>query len=548
MKTADLIIQSKAIFDSVHDEPYPGGIAIEGEKILYVGSDKELQSYIGPTTIIRDFGDKLIMPGFCDGHIHYDGLAKNLFAEVVRGLEDLKSEEECAAAVKAFADLHPHLSRIHGFGWMLTSWGTNPQHPTRNTLDKVLPDKPVYLQSSDGHVMWLNSKAIEESRLEEILLQHPDIPDKLAHRDENGLLTGYFAEKACAFTHSFDAVYTPEQTSLYHKKLLKMLNSYGITGFTDVSMMSYKSLPVSFSVLKSMENSGELTLRCYIWAGIGPDSSGSIEDAVKIREQEVNFCSDKLRIAGIKSVIDGIPFSFTSALLEPYSDNPSVKGETIHPSDVYIKWVEKVNKLGYAVKFHCTGDAAIRLALDSFENSNKVNDNSNLRNAVEHMDIVSYEDIPRYAKLGVIASMQPSHLIMLKGIGALRYGERSKREWNFRKLIEAGVKLSIGTDGPVVDINPLYTVYKAVTRKDLNGTQYSPYTTDQALTLPEVLKGYTTGSAYASNMESKVGTLEAGKYADIAVINRNLFAINADDIKDCHVACTIFNGNIIYEA
>jgi predicted amidohydrolase YtcJ len=203
--------------------------------------------------------------------------------------------------------------------------------------------------------------------------------------------------------------------------------------------------------------------------------------------------------------------------------------------------------MGYAVKIHCCGDAAVRLALDSFEQSNAVHGDRHLRNAVEHMDIVSTQDIPRFKKLGVVASVQPSHAVMTKEIYAVRIGERSRLEWNFRRLIDAGAVLSVGTDSPVVDFNPFHTIYKAVTRKEIDGTRYSPYTAGQEMTLSEVLKGYTAGSAYASSMERKVGTLETGKYADITVADRNLFEIPSDELKDCKAVCTVFDGKIVYE-
>jgi predicted amidohydrolase YtcJ len=548
MNRADLILISSAIFDSVQDAPFPGAVAVTGNKILAVGSLEEISKYVGEETIVRDFGDKLIMPGFCDGHGHYDGLANKAFAEVVSGLEDQRSEEDCARIVKEFADENPHIKRISGFGWMLTNWGANPKRPTKTSLDNLVPDKPVYLQSGDGHAMWLNSKAIEECRLEEILRNDSEITENLAPRDSSGKLTGFFAERAGSYTHSFKDADAAEQRPEYHKKLVKLLNQYGITGFTDVTMMPHDALAGYYAPLKSLENDGELTIRCYIWAGAGPAGSVSTEDAAKIRSYEAFLGSDKLRIAGIKSMMDGIPFNYTAALLEPYTDNSEVRGEILFPPEIYEKWVEGINRLGYAIKFHCCGDAAIRLALDCFEKSNSINDNTNLRNAIEHLDIVTAQDIPRLNQLGVIASVQPAHPIMARGILAVRYGERSKREWNFRKLINSGARLSVGTDTPVVHFNPLLTVYKAVTRKDIDGARYSPYTADQAMTLAEVLKGYTIGSAYASNMNQKVGTLEAGKYADIAVIDRNLFDITADEIKDSRVVCTVFDGKVVCEA
>jgi predicted amidohydrolase YtcJ len=547
MDAAELVLFSDAIFDSVGDVPFAGGIAVSGNKIRHVGSREAVEKYIGPNTVVRDFGDQLIMPGICDGHAHLDGTANKQYAEVAGGLDKCKSEEECVRAVKAFAENHPGLKRINGISWVLTNWGPNPKKPTKASLDRAFPDIPVYLLGADGHSNWLNSKAIEECNLEEIVRKNPDVPE-LAPRDENGEFTGFLAERICHIVNAFAEKYTREQKTEYQSKIIRELNAQGITGFTDVTPMPSAALADYYWLLKSLENSGKLTLRCYIWAGLGPDrESGSAEDAERVRLHEAFMNSDKLRIAGIKALIDGIPFSHTSAMLEPYDDNPNVRGEFLQPAEVYHRWITAVNKLGYAVKLHCCGDAAVRLALDSFELSNAVNDNRKLRNSVEHMDIVSNADIPRFKKLRVIASIQPAHVIMTKGIYDVRIGERSKQTWNYRRLINSGAVLSIGTDSPVVDFNPFQTIYFAVTRRDLDGIQYSPNTADQALTLPEALKGYTINSAYASNMEHKVGTLEAGKYADIIVLDRNLFKVSSEELKDSRVVCTIFDGRVVYE-
>jgi predicted amidohydrolase YtcJ len=548
MGAADLVLFSEAVFNSVGDVPFSGGVAVTGNKITYVGPREAAEKFIGPKTVVRDFGDQLIMPGICDGHAHLDGTANKRYAEVAGGLDRCKSEEECVEVVKAFAASHPGLKRINGISWVLTNWGPNPKKPTKASLDRAFPDIPVYLLGADGHSNWLNSRAIEECNLEEIVRQNPDVPE-LAPREANGDFTGFLAERICHIVNAFAEKYTREQRTEYQSKIIRALNSCGITGFTDVTPMPSSAVIDYYWLLKTLENKNELTLRCYAWAGMGPvKGSDSIEDAETVRRLEAFMNSDKLRIAGIKTLIDGIPFSHTSAMLEPYDDNPYVRGEFLHPADVYHRWITAVNKMGYAVKIHCCGDAAVRLALDSFEKSNSVNENRSLRNSVEHMDIVSDDDIPRFKKLGVVASVQPAHVVMTKGIYDVRIGERSRSTWNYRRLIDSGATLSIGTDSPVVDFNPFETIYFAVTRRDLDGVQYSPNSVDQALTLPEALKGYTTNSAYASNMEDKVGTLEEGKYADIIVVDRNLFKVPAEEIKDSRVVCTVFDGRVVYEA
>ena len=547
MNKAELILLSDNIFDSVRDEPFAGGVAILGDRIEYVGSYEKVMQYTGPYTKVKDFGDKLIFPGICDSHAHMDGSIKKDCAVVAKDLDHCRSEEECALEVRKFADEHPELKRINGTGWVLTNFGPAPKPPSRASLDKYFPDTPVYLLGADGHTNWINSKAIEECKLAEIVRDNPQFPEHFAPRDENGEFTGFLKESIGFIVHNFAFDYSEEERGIYYAQFVRILNTYGITGLSDVSLPTPDTIYQQSWPLKAMENRGELTARLYLSMMPRGNSPYTAEQIKELDIAGAFLNSDKLRIAGIKTLLDGIPFAYTSALLEPYSDNPSVKGDMVVPAEVPLAWYKEANRLGYSVRVHCTGDAAVRLALDAFEESNRVNDNSNIRNAVEHMDCVSDDDIARFGKLGVVASMQPAHLIMLKGLLSERYGDRIRNEWCFRKLINAGARIAVGTDSPVVDINPYYNIYKAVTRKDLDGTQYGPKTLDQALTLAEVLKGYTIGAAYLNNMEHKVGTLEAGKYADIAVADRNLFAANPDDLKDCVTVCTVFDGKVVYE-
>ena len=547
MQTAELVIFSDAIFDSINDEPFSGGIAISGEKIEYIGSRASVTDYIGPYTVIRDFGNRLVFPGLCDSHIHLDGLLKKECAAVAKDLGKYRSEEECARAVRDYADKFPDLRRINGHGWILTNWGPNAKPPTKASLDKYFPDIPVYLFGADGHTNWINSRAIMECDLAGRLRDNPQYPEESAPKDENGEFTGFIKELLALDVYNFALSVPPEEWAKFFTTYVKVLNSMGLTAVSDVTLLTHDSFIQHYWPLKAMEDRGILTARCYLSImprGEPPYSAEQIDELGAYREI---FSSDRLRVAGIKTGIDGIPFTYTATLLEPYSDNPSETGVYTYPPEVPKVWYKEANRLGYSVRVHCCGDAAVRIALDSFEESNKTNDNSHIRNSVEHLDCVSDTDIPRFAELGVVASMQPAHLIMVNGILAERYGDRIKNEWCFRKLLNANATIAIGTDSPVVDVNPYLTIYKAVTRKDVDGTQYGPMTLDQALTLPEVLKGYTVNGAYVNSMEHKVGTLEAGKYADIAVADRNLFDVPPDELKDCRTICTIFSGKIVYE-
>ena len=549
MNKADLIIISDAIFDSKKDEPFPGGIAVSGERIDFVGSKEAALRYAGPHTIVKDFGDKLVFPGLFDSHMHLEGSVKKDCALVAKDLDKCKSEEECVRAVREFAAKHPELERINGSNWNLGDWGSDAQFPTRASLDKYFPDMPVYLFGASGHENWINSKAIEECELEKLMSENPQLPAHWAPRDEKGNFTGLLKEEVGFRVHLFALQSSPDVRAQWHFEYTKRLNSMGITSLAEVSMPSPENIIDHYWTLKAMENRGELTARynlSVVPRGRPPYTTEQIKELDQLKEF---FNSDKLRIAGIKTTLDGIPTTFTAAMLEPYANNPSTKGELRFSPEVPLAWYKEANRLGYPIRVHCCGDAAVRLALDCFEASNRVNDNSNIRNAVEHMDCIPDEDVARFARLGVVASMQPAHLILTKGAASSIYGpERGKNAFCFRKLINSGAVVAVGTDSPVVDIYPYSTIYYAVTRKGLDGIRYSPETVDQALTLSEVLKGYTINSAYLNSMEHKLGTLEAGKYADIAVSDRNLFAIPPDELKDCRTVCTVFNGKVIYEA
>jgi len=547
MKNADLVILGDAIFDSVSDEPFSGGIAVSGEKIEYVGSKNAALRFADHYTVIKDFGDKLILPGICDCHAHLDGSVKKDCAVVAKDLDRCMSEEECALAVRAFADEHPGLERIHGSNWALSNFGANPKPPTKASLDRYFPDTPVYLFGADGHVNWINSKAIEECNLAKLVADNPQFPEDFAPRDENGGFTGFLKESIGFMVHNLAFKLSAEDRVKYYAEFTKMINSMGITAMSELSFPTPVNIIANNWPLKAMENRGELTARYYLSIlpdGAAPFSTEQIREMDPFKEF---FNSDKLRITTIKTILDGVPSSYTAAMLEPYTSDPSTKGDLRYPPEVPMAWYKEANRLGYSVRVHCCGDAAVRLALDCFEESNRVNDNSGIRNAVEHMECLSDDDIPRFAELGVIASMQPAHLVLSKDELAGLYGDRAKNEWCFRKLINAGATIAVSSDSPVVDINPYWTIYMAVTRKGLDGTQYGLRTLDQVLTLPEVLKAYTATAAYVNNMEHKVGTLEAGKYADITVADRNLFAIPADELKDCRSVFTVFNGKIVYE-
>lgn len=546
MKKAKLVLFSNAIFDSIHDKPFPGGIAVDGNKIVYVGPKEDLEPFIGPNTTVKDFGDKMISPGFCDAHAHIEG---GIYRECVpqADLFTAKSEEECARRCAEFAAAHPDFDIICGNGWNLTEWPEGAPAPTRHSLDKYLPDKAVFNFGADGHSFWCNTKAMEFADLDGMMKKNPKLPASSIVREADGQPSGQFLDGWSLELREVSQKYPEESMFRFTRDYIKKLNSLGTTSMGEVSMVPPDAIVPFYANVKRLENNGELTLRMCIYPGT---SRMGVEGLEQLFQYAEFINSDLMKICGVKAVVDGVPATYTAALLEPYSDRPDCTGMTVLPPENFGPYIVAANKLGLPVRIHAVGDAAVRLSLDGFEESLRVNGRHGLRNAIEHMDAVPDADLPRFKELEVIASMQPAHLIMDNRIREERCGkERAKYDWGFRRIINAGIRLALGTDAPVVSANLYESIYMAVYRKNLMGVSMNREGAgDQALTLAEALKGFTVGGAYLHGVEDQVGTLEAGKFADIIVSNTNLFAASEEELKNAHCVFTLFNGDIVYEA
>lgn len=546
MKKADLILYGNNIFNGKDERLISGGIAISEGKILAVGSKDEVNQYLGEKTSIKEFYHQLIMPGFVDAHDHFMEGAKFLSQNFCNTLDKARSEVECVEMMVEFAKSHPDLERYFGYGWMPSYWGEEAALPTKRSLDLFFPDKPVYLRAVDGHSEWMNSAALKESGYLNGWESEFGSVDKF----EDGELNGLVREGGDRLCRKFDTLLPDQELEELHILLMKKLNAKGITTFTEMSATLPEDIDSDYKILKQMEKDQKMTLRLCLYPGTDIDAA-RIEEILPFLEK---YKSDVLRINGLKGFVDGVTSTYTAALLEPYEDKPEEKGYLNYPKENYEEWVIKANRLGLGVRLHCIGDFAVRTILDACEKSWQVNrdillhENILGRNTIEHIELIHEEDIVRFKELGVVASMQPLHLPLDEFDKLHRVGEkRSHFEWVHKRLLEAGAVLALGTDYPVADFDTIPNIYQAVSRKGINGTQYGPYTLDQKLTMFETLKAYTWGSAYALHMEDKIGTLEENKYADIIILDRNLFSIPEEAILETKVLMTIMNGSVVYE-
>lgn len=536
MKKADIILKSSAVFTGLSAIPQKGAVIINGNRITAFVSWDDTETYIGPQTVLKDYGDCMILPGFCEAHAHFQDGALFGSEDFLREIAESKSEEECVQMVQAFAESHPALEKIVGLGWFPANWNDAPL-PTRHSLDAVCPDRPILLHAADGHSAWLNTKAIELTGVDKN--QDPDL-DKFILKEENGYPAGVVKEKAL-FDYVTPHIYQMGFVIDYkvQRNLIRGCNACGITSFNDLS----GHLPhVEYDAREAMEQRGELTIRMHLSGNL--DGPEKLEEAKALRKR---FSSPFLSVPCVKGMLDGTTSTYTASLFEPYTDNPGVSGDTLYQYEALIENIKAANAAGFGVRIHCIGDKAVRWALDGYEASARVNDLSNIRNAVEHIETIHPDDIPRFKLLNTVASMQPAHVPLEYNEKLSRVGyERCVYEWPFRSILETGGILAFGTDYFVSDYNPLPSIYYAVTRHGYDGkiTSINPW---EKIDLYEALRAYTLGGAYAEGRDHELGTLSAGKLADIAVIDRNLFDIDVEEIKDAKVVMTMLDGKIIYE-
>lgn len=531
MRYADTIISSNAVFTGLSDQPEPAAIAIKDHKIIRIGSLDEIKTLMNEKTTVYHYENELVMPGFHDFHLHLMMAGLQL---VSVDLAKVKSEEEAAAAVYQFAQLHPDEEWIIGMQWDSGFW--SPQKmPTRKSLDQVLPDRPVFLLHAECHFAWLNSKALKLLHIDE---NTPDPPNG-HYEKENGILTGIVYENAVTTASEMALNFSKAKRLQILQNFMKEAVKYGITSVNDM-FVSFDEVLRDYDLLKEMDRSGELFVRIHFT----PEIKEDLTTAEKMRS---DFNSSKLQFSGLKGFLDGVITGHTALLNQPYADKPDFIGEPAIPPDQLKKMVVNADKQGMRIRFHAVGDGAVRLALDVFEEARNINGERDSRHTIEHIDVINPVDIQRFKNLDVIASFQPDLIaIVERGVYETRIGkERLKYAYPIQTFLNSGAKIAFGTDTPVArSLNPLTQIYSAVTRIDSSGE--TVWNSHDCISLSDALKAYTIGSAYGSFREHELGTLEEGKLADLVVLDRNIFETPPEEILETKVKMTMVDGELVY--
>ncbi len=499
----------------------------DGGRIVAVGSE-DLLGDQGPTVVI-DAGGKTVLPGLIDAHAHVYGLG---FAKSTLDLVGVQSLAAATKRIGDYAKSNPNVRWIQGRGWNQVLWPVK-KLPTAADIDSVVSDRPVWLRRIDGHAGWANSAALRIAGVDD------DTPDPIGGkiiRDQRGHATGVLIDKAM----NLMVRHVPEPDKNDYRRAIKTaidsLVAEGITGVHDAGIDL-----TNVEVYLSMADIDELDMRIYAMLGGARD----VLDAVgkPLRGQG----NDRLDIAAVKLYADGALGSRGAALLEPYSDDAENRGLPFWTQDELNAFVAKANTLGFQVGIHAIGDRGNRMALDAFAHA-QGNELSLLRNRVEHAQIIALDDIPRFAELGVIASMQPTHATSDKNMAEDRVGpERIRGGYAWRRLLDSGAVIASGSDFPVELSNPFHGLYAAISRQDRDGQPTGGWYPDQALTRIEALHSFTLAAAYAAHQEDRMGSLEPGKWADFIVIDHDYFEIPVDEIDDIRVLQTWVGGKKVFD-
>jgi hypothetical protein len=529
---ADLIVTNARVWTVDPDRPEAEALAILGDRLVAVGSRAEVEAWRGPSTEVIDAGGRRVLPGFNDAHVHFvDGSAKLSRVD----LKDARSPEEFTRRIADAARALPKGQWVLGGNWDDQGFA-RPQLPTRQWLDATTPDHPVWVDRYDGHMAVANSLAL---KLAGVTAATKDPPGGEVVRDARGEPTGLLKDAAMGFVTKVVPPLTTEARLDVVRQGLKHAASLGVTSVQDMNP-GYEDVAAYADLLER----GELTARIY-----AAPLETQWEDQAKVGLRRA-FGSPWLRLGALKGYADGSLGSTTAYFFEPYLDAPGTRGllsDEMQPLEAIRERLVKADAAGLQLCLHAIGDRAIAMTLDLFGDVLKANGPRERRWRIEHSQHVARADFARYARLGVIASVQPYHAIDDGRWADARIGpERAKTTYAFRTFLDHGVRLALGTDWFVAPLNPMETLYAAVTRATLDGKRPGGWVPEQKITLAEAIAAYTTGSAYAEFQEKQKGSLTPGQLADLVILSQDVFAIPPAAIKDVVVETTIVGGKVVY--
>lgn len=507
-------------------------IVVKNGVVEETGAASEIQNRYAGYDQVDGLGRTLI-PGLIDAHAHVMGLG---FRELDLNVQGIRSLEETLETVREYAESNPDLEWIQGRGWNQVLWEEN-EFPSAEDLDRVVPDRPVYLTRVDGHAAWVNTRAMELAGIDD---DTADLQGGVVIRDDEGEATGIFVDATMRYIREVIPDRSPEEKRLALRLALEQMAKFGITSVHDA-----RTGAATWQMYKDFADSGDLLTRIYAMVA----GTGDIFDEMAADGPVNSYAEDMLALRSVKISADGALGSRGAALIEDYHDDPGNKGLLFFSQQQLNEMLLKGAEAGFQMNIHAIGDAANLQVLDGFEYViEQLGDQSALRHRVEHAQIVQPEDIPRFVELDLIASMQPTHATSDMNMAEDRLGPgRIEGAYAWQTYLDQGTVIAGGSDFPVEEVNPFYGLYSAVTRQDHEGMPPGGWYSEHRMSRVEALRAFTIDAAYAAHQEEVLGTLERGKWADFILIDRDVFTVDASEIWQTEVLQTWVAGKKVYE-
>jgi len=531
---ADLIIRDARIWTVDSAQLEAEAVAVLGDRIVAVGSDQQVDAWRGPNTRVVNGEGKRLLPGFNDAHVHFvDGGAQLDNVE----LNDATSAREFARRIGERAAKMPKGQWLLGGDWDETKWDP-AELPTKDLIDSLTRETPVAVNRYDGHMILANSLAL---KLAGITAQTPDLPGGVIVHDAKGNPTGALKDAAADLVYKVIPPMTHDQRRHAMERALEHAASLGVT-----SVQHMNPDYADIAIYNELLDEGKLTTRIYAAPLIT-----QVDDQVKIGIRRA-FGSPYLRIGGVKAYADGSLGSATAYFFEPFNDQPTNRGllsDEMHPVSLMRDRMMRADDAGLQLCTHAIGDAGISAILDIYEEIDKQHGGRDRRWRIEHAQHMAAKDFDRFARLHVIASVQPYHAIDDGRWAERRIGhDRAGRTYAFRTFLDHGVRLALGTDWNVAPLDPMLTLYAATTRATLDGKNPNGWFPEQKLTIKEAIEAYTMGSAYAEFQEREKGSITPGKLADMVLLSDDVLTIDPVKIRDVKVLKTWVGGKLVYDA
>lgn len=525
--------------------PSPDALAVADGRIIALGAAADVQPLIGPKTRVNRLDGETLLPGFQDAHIH------PIQGELTAMRCDLKDLEpaEYGDVIRAYAARHPDRPWIVGAGWSVTDFPDAA--PRRGDLDALVPDRPVFLWSRDGHSAWVNSRALE---LAGITAATPDPVGGLILRDGGGSPSGTLREGAVSLVEELVPPASAEEHAAALMAVQRRLHALGITAWQDASVYDPDACARQLAAYRAAAEDG--TLQGRVVAAQFWDPRRGLEQVDGFLEERAAASVGRLRAGTVKIWVDGVVEGLTAAMLDPYLDEggraTNNRGLALVPPEPLREAVVELDRVGLQVHLHAIGDAAVRSALDAIEAARRINGASDLRHHIAHIQVIHPADLPRFAAVGAAATMQPiwarHEPTMDERTIPFLGTERTAWQYPFASLLRHGARLAAGSDWPVTSANPLLEIEVAVTRVSHLARTDSPFLPRERLSLDQALAAFTIGSAHVNHLDAETGSLEVGKLADLTLLDRNLRAPDAGQIGEAKVQGTWVEGLEVFAA